>query len=71
MNSPAGGQTEYSADSDYLDDDWTPRLWDQEFGQHHWLAALPENARIAATGDAQPLAGGVPKLDDTIRARSP
>ncbi len=71
MNSPAGGQTEYSADSDYLDDDWTPRLWDQEFGQHHWLAVLPQDARIAGSGDAEPLKGPRPKLDDTIRARSP
>jgi catechol 2,3-dioxygenase-like lactoylglutathione lyase family enzyme len=71
MNSPAGGQTEYSADSDYLDDDWTPRLWDQEFGQHHWLAALPESARIAATGVAEPLGGVRPNLDATIRPRGP
>ena len=71
MNSPAGGQTEYSADSDYLDDDWTPRLWDQEFGQHHWLAVLPDDAKIAGSGDAEPLKGPRPKLDETIRARSP
>ncbi len=67
MNSPAGGQTEYSADSDYLDDDWTPGLWDQEFGQHHWLATLPENARLASSGRADPLTGPVPKIDETRR----
>ena len=71
MNSPAGGQTEYSADSDYLDDRWTPRMWDQDFGQHHWLAALPESARIAATGVAEPVGGVRPRLDETIRARGP
>ncbi len=71
MDSPAGGQTEYSADSDYLDDDWTPRLWDQAFGQHHWLAVLPQDDRIAATGEAEPLDGPLPRLDDTARPRGP
>ena len=67
MNSPAGGQTEYSADSDYLDDHWKPRLWDQAFGQHHWLAVLPSDARIDNSGVAEVLDGPRPKLDDTIR----
>jgi catechol 2,3-dioxygenase-like lactoylglutathione lyase family enzyme len=69
MDSPAGGQTEYSADSDYLDDDWKPRLWDQEYGQHHWLAVLPQNARIASAGVADVVEGALPRLDDTIRPR--
>jgi len=68
MDSPAGGQTEYSADSDYLDDDWKPRMWDQAFGQHHWLAVLPADARIANRGVAEPVEGALPKLDSTIRA---
>ena len=67
MNSPAGGQTEYSADSDYLDDHWKPRLWDQAFGQHHWLAVLPSDARIDNSGVAEVLDGPRPRLDDTIR----
>ncbi len=71
MNSPAGGQTEYSADSDYLDDSWTARMWDQDFGQHHWIAALPESARLAPTGVADPVGPVRPKLDETIRPRGP
>lgn len=67
MDSPAGGQTEYSADSDYLDDRWKPRLWDPEFGQHHWLAVLPADARMAATGEPVELEGPAPKLAETVR----
>ena len=70
MDSPAGGQTEYSADSDYLDDAWKPRMWDQPFGQHHWLAVLPANARIDNAGVAEVLDGPRPKLNDTVRQTS-
>jgi len=64
---PAGGQAEYSADSDYLTDDWKPRLWDAEFGHYHWLAAPPPNARMARRGSAPLLEGPTPKLADTAR----
>jgi hypothetical protein len=29
---PTGGQAEYGADSDYLDDSWVPRSWNPMFG---------------------------------------
>lgn len=29
---PTGGQAEYGADSDYLDDSWVPRVWNPMFG---------------------------------------
>ncbi len=70
MDSPAGGQTEYSADSDYLDDHWKPRMWDPEFGQHHWLAVLPADARIASTGTPVVLEGALPALAETVRQPS-
>ena len=70
MDSPAGGQTEYSADSDYLDDAWKPRMWDQAFGQHHWLAVLPANAQIANVGVAEVVEGRLPKLDQTVRTKA-
>ena len=71
MDSPAGGQTEYSADSDYLDDDWTPRLWDQSFGQHHWLASVANDPRMSNEGSPVVLEGPIPKLDETIRPSGP
>lgn len=67
IGSPAGGQTEYSADSDYLTDDWKPRLWDAEFGHHHWLANPAANARMERHGVAPVLEGPIPKLATTAR----
>jgi catechol 2,3-dioxygenase-like lactoylglutathione lyase family enzyme len=42
IQSPAGGEAEYSADTDCLDDSWEPRIWEPLFGNQHWVAALPE-----------------------------
>jgi hypothetical protein len=41
IQSPAGGEAEYSADPDCLDDSWQPRIWEPLFGNQHWVAALP------------------------------
>jgi catechol 2,3-dioxygenase-like lactoylglutathione lyase family enzyme len=65
--SPAGGQSEYSADSDYLTDDWQPRLWDASFGQYQWLALPPPEMKMSRQGTAEILEGPVPKLDETVR----
>ncbi len=35
---PAGGTCEYMCDSDYLNDDWKPNLWEPGFANHHWLS---------------------------------
>lgn len=37
---PAGGDAEFSTDTDYLDDDWVPRVWDRAFG-HIWWCSRP------------------------------
>jgi hypothetical protein len=42
---PAGGEFEYFADSDYLDDTWRPMLWEPGFGAFQWAAELPEPTR--------------------------
>jgi hypothetical protein len=39
---PAGGDAEYGADGDQVDDNWVPREWDALFGFAHWVANLPE-----------------------------
>ena len=36
-----GGEAEYHADSDYLDDNWVPRAWDFKFGSLLWSANAP------------------------------
>jgi catechol-2,3-dioxygenase len=38
---PCGGETEYSADMDYLDENWQPRIWEPKFGNFLWVAAMP------------------------------
>lgn len=38
---PAGGDAEYHADSDYLDDGWIPRVWEMMFGAAVWQTDSP------------------------------
>lgn len=39
---PAGGEAEYGADSDYIDDNWVPRDWTSPlFGVAHYIHNLP------------------------------
>lgn len=39
---PAGGEAEYGTDSDYVDDGWVPRDWDEPlFGYAHFVHNLP------------------------------
>ena len=64
---PAGGHAEYSADSDYLTDEWKPRLWDAAFGQYQWLASPPSEVKMSRENSSEFLEGPVPKLEDTIR----
>lgn len=33
---PAGGDAEYSTDTDYLDDSWHPRVWGRAYGHIYW-----------------------------------
>lgn len=38
---PAGGEAEYGADTDYLDDNWVPRVWEFRFGTASWMQSMP------------------------------
>lgn len=42
LECPAGGEAEYGADSDYIDDNWIPREWSQIFGTYSWMHNIPE-----------------------------
>lgn len=42
LPAPTGGEAEYGADSDALDDNWIPRSWDPLFGFAHWMHEMPE-----------------------------
>lgn len=39
---PGGGEVEYGADSDQLNDDWVPRDFDRSFGFAQWVHDIPE-----------------------------
>ncbi|MDO7836141.1 VOC family protein [Sphingobium sp. HBC34] len=41
VDCPAGGEAEYHADTDYLDDNWVPRAWDFKFGSLLWANRTP------------------------------
>lgn len=45
LPNPAGGETEYGADTDYLTDAWKPRLWTPDFGNWFWYGRVPDDAR--------------------------
>ena len=42
MDNPGGGEAEYHADTDYLDDNWVPRAWNFKFGSLMWSHNTPE-----------------------------
>jgi hypothetical protein len=52
-----GGEAEYPADTDYLDDDWQPRIWEPLFGNQHWVAALHPFLEILPLEDVRLLRG--------------
>ena len=41
IDNPNGGEAEYHADTDYLDDNWVPRAWDFKFGALLWSVNAP------------------------------
>lgn len=42
VDNPNGGEAEYHADTDYLDDNWVPRAWDFKFGSLLWAHSKPK-----------------------------
>lgn len=42
VENPGGGEAEYHADTDYLDDNWVPRAWDWKFGSLLWATHTPD-----------------------------
>lgn len=42
VDNPGGGEAEYHADTDYVDDNWVPRAWNFKFGSLMWSHNTPE-----------------------------
>lgn len=47
LKSPAGGEIEYGADCDQMDDHWRPRLWGASFAAFYWVHNQPEFLKAA------------------------
>ncbi|MDF2120255.1 VOC family protein [Roseiarcaceae bacterium H3SJ34-1] len=62
IENPAGGEAEYSADTDCLDDNWQPRIWEPLFGNQHWVADLPAFLTVPPNEDVRLLADEMPEL---------
>jgi catechol-2,3-dioxygenase len=62
IENPAGGEAEYSADTDCLDDSWQPRIWEPLFGNQHWVADLPAFLATPPNEDVKLLADEMPEL---------
>lgn len=41
LPAPTGGEAEYGADSDAVDDNWIPRVWEPLFGYANWVHEMP------------------------------
>jgi catechol 2,3-dioxygenase-like lactoylglutathione lyase family enzyme len=66
IENPAGGEAEYSADTDCLDDNWQPRIWEPLFGNQHWVADLPAFLTTPPDEDVHLLAEEMPDLAKVI-----
>jgi catechol 2,3-dioxygenase-like lactoylglutathione lyase family enzyme len=62
VENPAGGEAEYSPDTDCLDDSWQPRVWEPLFGNQHWVADLPAFLATPPAEDVRLLADEMPEL---------
>jgi catechol 2,3-dioxygenase-like lactoylglutathione lyase family enzyme len=67
MPNPAGGRSEYSADTDYLTDEWQPRLWEPMFGNWHWVGKIPDAFRTAPAWDVRVLEQPIPAFSELSR----
>lgn len=62
VDNPGGGTSEYGADTDHLDDDWKPRLWEPMFGNFFWVGRWPEWAATDIEWNVRVLDGPVPSF---------
>lgn len=57
---PAGGRAEYGADSDVLDDNWIPRVWNPAFGAATFITNIPHFLHDEAPWDVGYVEGYTP-----------
>ncbi|NBB13094.1 VOC family protein [Pseudomonas sp. SLFW] len=60
---PAGGEAEYGADADYVDDNWIPRDWEEPtFGFAHYVHNIPPFLKEEPGWVVKYLEGSVPTV---------
>jgi hypothetical protein len=62
LSCPTGGEIEYAADGDFLDDNWKPRLWEASYGNQHWLGQISEQTMNKPVPDVHPLPEPLPSF---------
>jgi catechol 2,3-dioxygenase-like lactoylglutathione lyase family enzyme len=60
LSCPTGGEIEYAADGDFLDDNWKPRLWEPTYGNQHWLGQITDASMKKPAADVHPLPQPLP-----------
>lgn len=60
LPSPLGGDAEYGADSDMLDDSWIPRTWNANFGYASWAHDIPPHLTDDAAWEVEYTEGHAP-----------
>lgn len=68
---PAGGEAEYGADSDMLDDSWVPRRWNARFGTMSFMHNLQPWIFDEAAWDTGFVKGFTPATDGNHDAHHP
>lgn len=64
ISCPTGGEIEYAADGDYIDDNWVPHLWEPAFANQYWMAG-PKNLPPTDFGKgARPLPRPMPRFSE-------
>jgi hypothetical protein len=62
LSNPTGGEIEYAADGDYIDDSWVPNLWEPVYSNQYWMAGSPPPV---PTGPIQrPLPQPIPRFSE-------
>lgn len=68
LPSPLGGEAEFGADSDALDDNWVPRTWNARFGVASWIHDLPDHLMDDAPWEVEYTQGHAPGATGAARA---
>jgi catechol 2,3-dioxygenase-like lactoylglutathione lyase family enzyme len=64
FKAPTGGEIEYAADTDYLDDNWQPKVWGPRYGNQHWLGHVSEANMTPPTPDVEPIPSPMPRFSE-------